>query len=51
MQKRKAIIGNNIRTLITIQIFTSESLKAIILEVKEDKRHDLEKLGKVLQSR
>ena len=35
MQKRKAIIGNNIRTLITIQIFTSESLKAIIQKLRK----------------
>lgn len=34
MQK-KAIIGNNIRTLITIQIFTSESLKAIIQKLRK----------------
>ena len=52
VQKRKAKEGNNIRTLIKIQIFTSQSLKAIVLEVEEE-RHDsqLEILGKVLQSR
>lgn len=35
------MIGNNIRTLTKIQTFASQSLKAIVLEDKEEERHDL----------